>query len=1011
MKKIIVGYFLVVLAFGSINTANAQVPTDLLSAKTMLAGKGITEQELKDNLAGKGIDIDNISPADLPSLQGTIEQAVAEIEAEKGQKTGNGVVEDLTVNNELSKENLEDKFEELDDVSATEVGVRLETGASIEEAISDIKADHTNIEKESPIYGHSIFFNNTLDFYRTTQTSSTPDHYILDVGDKITINIFGQSQADLIYQIENDGFIRPSGMYKIYLKGLPINKAKELLYSRFQTAYSFNRGQFNVDLNTARTISVSIYGEVNHPGTYTMSAFNNAMNALIAAGGPTSGGSVREIKVITEGKEKMIDVYSFLSSPQNANDFGLRNNSVIYVPPRLNVVTLSGPVLRQGMFELKEQETLSDLIRIAGGFQKGVVLENYNLVRTVGLEQSLKTFGYDETENLKLEDLDKISFKFSNEPYENYVRINGTVKFPGDYSLKPNMTLGDLLDQSKLEPYTRLDIAFLTRKKIDGTYKLLSFNLETDADSLVLENEDELIVLDQRTFTQNHYFSVSGAVKSAVNNHVLDKDQTLRLSDAILMAGGLQNNASDFAILTIKDIANSLKVKYKIVNIKKAVTMPLSVSDLSIEYSTTIFIPTIEAFGESNSISISGAVRRPTSLVYDSAITLRQILLMANGLKPNANNFAFVFGNTKKNSKERNYETISLKNVLREDFEFMDVALQPGDQIYIPSIEEYSDQFNISIQGSVRKPGQYVFDSTLNLKEVILMAGGLKLEAATNKVDVFRLQLNGNEATQTLYTTFEINRELNPFTLEDKIEIRPYDVIVVRAIPDFEPIRMVTLTGEVKYPGVYGITIGKETISDVIKKAGGLTKEAYLGNASMKRASDNIGFVAIDFKKALRKNKTHDLVLISGDEISIGKESEVVLISLRGTNAEEFLIDEMTATGKVAVPYNKGKRAGYYVRNYVGGFDKDAKVSKTFVQYKNGRLKKTINLGIFRIQRKVVKGAEIKVSLKPIKEKKDKKKDKEERPKSDQSLKDTVVEVMALVISAFTVLVLANQLK
>ena len=128
MKNHIFIFFLLMVS----TIASAQVPADLLQAKSLLASKGITEQELKDNLAGKGIDVDNISPEDLPSLQGTIEQAVAEIEAEKGQKTGNGVVEDLTVNNELSKENLEDKFEKLDEVSTAEVGVKLETGASVE---------------------------------------------------------------------------------------------------------------------------------------------------------------------------------------------------------------------------------------------------------------------------------------------------------------------------------------------------------------------------------------------------------------------------------------------------------------------------------------------------------------------------------------------------------------------------------------------------------------------------------------------------------------------------------------------------------------------------------------------------------------------------------------------------------------------------------------------------------------------------------------------------------------
>jgi len=915
MKNHVFIFFLLILS----TIASAQVPTDLLQAKSLLAGKGITEQELKDNLAGKGIDIDNISPADLPSLQGTIEQAVAEIEAEKGQKTGGGTVEDLTVNNELSKENLEDKFEKLDEVSTAEVGVKVETGASIEEAISDIKADHTNIEKASPIYGHSIFFDNTLDFYRTTQTGSTPDHYILDVGDKVTINIFGKSQADLIYQIENDGFIRPSGMYKINLKGVPFGKAKELLFKRFQQAYVFNKGQFNVELNTARTISVSIYGEVNHPGTYTISAFNNALGAIMAAGGPTGKASVRNIKVLSEGKEKRIDVYAFLNNPTVANSYGLTNNNVIYVQTIENKVSLSGPFLKSGTFELKKTENLADLIALAGGTRQNSILDNFNVVRVDGAIESLLTYDYDINKNLPLKDLDQISFKSTKEVYRNAVTIAGAVKFAGEYEVTKGLTLSELFNKAKLEEFARTDIAYVTRKNIDGTFKLLSVRPDSEGSAtFVLRDEDQITILNQRSFTTNYFFSISGAVRNTLDKHFIDSDKTIRLSDAVLLAGGIQPNATDFAYLTSRKAENSLEVSYQMLNLKEALSNPGGASD---------------------------------------------------------------------------------------------IVLSGYDQIVIPAIESFQDSYQVSVMGAVRSPGSYVYDKTLTLKDLIVRSGGFKLQAATNKIDIFRLVLDQNNPTQTKIVTVEMDRELNPISSTDQLELQPFDVIMVRDVPDFDPIVLVTLQGEVKYPGPYAITMGKETIADVIAKAGGLTEDAYIGGGRIKRTENNVGYIAIDFKRALRGNKNHNLILANGDVISIDKEIDVVKVNLQGTNAEEFYTKEMLVTSKLSAPYFKGKRSGYYIRNFAGGYDKDAKKSKTYVQYKSGRIVKTTNLGIFRVPPKVQLGSEIMISLKPIKEKKDKKKDKEERPKSDQSLKDTAVEVMALVISAFTVLVLANQLK
>ncbi|MEJ6787879.1 MAG: SLBB domain-containing protein [Bacteroidota bacterium] len=914
MKNHIFIFFLLIAS----TIASAQVPTDLLQAKSLLASKGITEQELKDNLAGKGIDVDNISPADLPSLQGTIEQAVAEIEAEKGQKTGKktgGGVEDLTVNNELSKENLEDKFEKLDEVSTAEVGVKVETGASVEEAISDIKADHTNTEKASPIYGHSIFFDNTLDFYRTTQTSSTPDHYILDVGDKVTINIFGKSQADLIYQIENDGFIRPSGMYKINLKGVQFGKAKELLFKRFQQAYVFNRGQFNVELNTARTISVSIYGEVNHPGTYTISAFNNALGAIMAAGGPTGKASVRNIKLLSKGKEKLIDVYAFLNNPTVANSYGLTNNNVIYVQTIENRVSLSGPFLKSGTFELKTTENLADLIALAGGTRQNSILDNFNVVRVDGAIESLFTYDYETNKDLPLKDLDQISFKSTKEVYRNVVRIAGAVKFAGEYEVTKGLTLGELFNKAKLEEFARTDIAYVTRKNIDGTFKLVSVSPGSEESAkFLLRDEDQITILNQRSFITNYFFSISGAVRNSLDKHFIDPDKTIRLSDAVLLAGGIQPNATDFAYLTSRKAENSLEVSYQMLDLKEALSNPGGVSD---------------------------------------------------------------------------------------------IVLSPYDQIVIPATENFQDSYQVSVMGSVRNPGSFSYDKTLTLKDLIVRSGGFQLQAATNKIDIFRLVIDQNNPTQTKVVTVEMDRELNPISSTDQIELQPFDMVVVRDVSGFSPIEMVTLQGEVKYPGQYAITRGTATLAEVIAAAGGLTKEAYLMNSTFTRSFDDVGIIRMNFKKALKrtKNKNHNIALRKNDVITIGKTSGIVLIGVSGTSSQEFLEDSVA---KIAVPFYPGKVASYYIQHYAGGFKRDSRPSQTYVKHLDGTIKQAHNFLLFRVQRRVRNGSEIIISQKKEKQKQERRDRKKEESKLN--LKDTVTEILTLMISAFTVVTLSNNL-
>lgn len=852
-------------------------------AGALLKGTEISQTELNTRLKTKGVDLTNVAPEDLPKIQGTIENTIKELQQEKGQQTANGVAEDLTVNNELSKEDLQDKFD-LENINTSDVGKRVQDGSSIEEAISEeeIKRQATDslqqvrLKAASLIYGHSLFFNESIDFYRTSSAGTPPDYYILDVGDKIAINIFGRSQADLIYQIENDGFIRPSGMYKVYLKGLPYGKAKEVLFERFQATYLYGKGQFNVDLNTARTVRVNIFGEVYNPGTYTVSALNSVLSAIIASGGPTNSGSVRNIRVIRGGKEFNIDVYEYLTNPELISDFGLENGTTIFIPPIDKVVNLAGPFMHKGQFEIKTNETVENLLKLAGGARKNVVLQNYNVVRLENGESKLYTYDFESTKTMELQDLDKLSFRTHTRSFENFVVIEGAVRFAGSYELKETKTLKTLLEGAILEDFTKRDIAYVTRKNPNGTYNLIPFSPKLvlgGQDSFVLQNQDKVTLLNLKNFQFNYSFSIEGAVNKPLEKHFWDPNKSIRLSDAINLAGGLKENATKFGYVNSRSTESSKEVVYKMVNLEEAANSPLSE---------------------------------------------------------------------------------------------LDVFISPYDKIIVPTVEQFQETFYVRIEGAVKNPGRYVYDESLTLKDVITRSGGLKLEAASNKVDVFRLKIDGNNPTVTLFYSLEVNRAIEPLTDEDRVTLAPYDIIVVRKIPDFKTLQTVSIEGQVKYPGLYAFTLGEETITDLIEKAGGLADNAEISGATLQREEYGLGFMAVDFKKVMRGHKYHDLDLADGDVVNIPGKIPAVKMRILGTNADEFYQDKLLTKGTLAAPFKRFKRAGHYIRTYMGGFDPDAKKGKTYVKYPNGRVRKAVNFGLFRLQPRIHKGSEIMVSMKPV---------------------------------------------
>ncbi|MCB9246151.1 MAG: SLBB domain-containing protein [Flavobacteriales bacterium] len=898
MKQYCKIFLIIFLFLPGIAPSSAQVSDKQLEqGKAVLEQKQVTQDEIKARLLKKGIDIENLRPDQLPGLSAEIEKAIKEIESEREQQvdrnSGKGldgdsgadapVVDALVDIKEESDSIAEEEVNKTVIGKATEIRQRVKEGASVEEALSEemARSFHDNYKVSSSIYGHDIFFNKSLELYRTTQSATTPDSYILDVGDKLAINIFGVSQADLIYEIEEDGFVRPSNVPKIYLKGLSIGRAKELLRNRFRQGYVFTDGQFNVDLHTARTITVNIFGEVFQQGSYTISALNTAINALIAAGGPTDNGGVRQIEIISEGKRRYLDVYEFIRNPGVQYNYYLHDNDLIYVPRVGKRVSANGGGFRQGgLYELKEDEHFNELVEIAGGLKVNVYRELVQHISRAREEQEIRDFTYEQAsrENIKLADNDIVILRTSSIRYKNYVQISGSVRHPGQFELTEGMKLKHILDKAVFEPETFADVAFLRRRNTDGTYRLIRlYPKEVLRDSsssgnILLDKEDVITVYAKSSFTDRYAFSIQGAVRQPAR-YDWDPDKNITLYDAIVMS---------------------------------------------------------------------------------------------KGLKPEAVPFGYIISTPTDNTKERTYRMIDAVGAFTDPSSPANITIQPNDIIVIPNKMRYSDQFYVEVSGAVRSPGRYIYDPSLNFYDVLTMAGGLKLEAASNKIDIFRLKINENEPTYTYATTVEIKRDYDPLQSDIGFVLQPFDHIVVRTNPEFEPIKYVTITGEVKYPGIYAILEDNERVRSLIERAGGVTREGLPQAGTFVRNDDGIGLIVTRLDKVLKRSwSKYNISLKRGDHIHIPKLVDIVKVNKIGTNAEDIYTENQLAADQLNVVVNyRPRRAGWYVRKFAGGFDRMASKRKTFVVHPNGEIKRTVRILVFNIYPKVRMGSEINLEFK-----------------------------------------------
>ncbi|MGB1282170.1 MAG: SLBB domain-containing protein, partial [Schleiferiaceae bacterium] len=841
------------------------------------------------------------------------------------------------------------------------------------------------------VFGKHIFTNGSLSLYEVSKDYVPNDSYILGPGDVVTVSIFGKSQADLQFTIKPDGFIEPASLPKIYLKGVTLGQARKIVERRLRNFYQFEKGQFALTLTTARTLTIQITGAVAQPGTYTLSAYNTAFNALIAAGGPSKLGTVRNIQVINGGRVKELDVYEYLFNPKKQKDYYLQDNDILYVPFIGDLVEIKGSVKQVGVFEMKDKETFDDLLSFAGGYLSDALEDEIQLVRKNEEGSFVKEYSGKELTSLTFEDGDKVIVATQTSDKKDYVEVNGWVDYPGIYGIRDYPTVKDVLQKVGVREETRMDVAYLTRTNLDGTRSLIRFNpaaeLEGADAPLPLQPEDQILLFNVRDFTDKATVAIEGAVRAP---GAFALDENANVAFLIDLAKGLKQDAKlDLAYLFRENPDGTTEIET--LNLEDILS---GASSFELRDKDVLRVLSEKAFIDASTVSIVGSVRNPVELTVDSAVTVKALIDLADGLKKDARtDKAYIF----RTYPDGSQEILSL-DLAAEIAVDNPTSLMDKDQVRILSERTYYDGAVLSISGEVRNGLQMPYDSTITLDEVLNLAGGLTFAGDSSQVVVYRIAFEGRDIGKV--KEFKLDSRTNGDFL-----FKPFDAIVVRKKAGFEFQEYVSIGGEVAFPGRYAIREG-EKLGDLIRKAGGLTKEAFPSAASFTRQGKGQVFVSVD--RILKIGNTYNNIeLLPGDELFIPTKDMTVEIRLANTEAAAYaaFADEY-AKPSVHVAYVAGKNARWYVKNMVGGFGDDAKRTDVNVVYANGTVKD------FKWYRptyrypKVKPGSMVVVGKKPEK----KEKEKKEKEKSDFDWQEFSGTLMSQVTSILSIYVLATQL-
>ena len=610
-------------------------------------------------------------------------------------------------------------------------------------------------EKSVQIYGQQFFRESELKIFERSLDARASDSYVIGVGDEIGVSAYGTSYFSEIFKVDERGTISMRNVGNIYARGMTYGDLKQQIKGKLSNFMPLSSNTISFTLAYSRTISVNIVGEVVKPGSYKIPAVNTAFNALMAAGGPSDLGTLREIKVIRDGKVmRTLDVYAFLSNPTAANDYYLQENDYLSVGVIGNVVPILGAVKRPMLYEIKKSESIGDLLALAGGFTETANTQFVQVQRQVGDESQLfEVMDYKQL----VQPGDEVLVQARNTELRKSVTVTGEVNLPGAYRFEEGMRVLDLIQRGgglRNDSIVAIDRAWLVRTNSDYTMDYLEVDVfAVLANPMVpanflLKAKDSLTVTAKQDFTEEEYVSIGGAVRKNVKTKFA---KGMRVSSLLQMANGIT-----FETYTGQGVLRRTKqdLSSEFINLDLATILnePGGDKDLFLQARDSLSILVKPLYDASLVVAINGAVRNPITLPYAEGMTLGDLLRISGGLLPNAD-FKRVevsrlnaFSEFQKGSI-REVRTVVLTTEvpaglvrdLSATAPSMDFVLQPYDQVVVREIPDYKAQEFVYIGGEVKYPGFYpIMSRQEKLNSFVNRAGGITRFADEANAQIIR---------------------------------------------------------------------------------------------------------------------------------------------------------------------------------------------------------------------------------------------------------------------------------
>jgi protein involved in polysaccharide export with SLBB domain len=727
-------------------------------------------------------------------------------------------------------------------------------------------------------YGYDFFEKDISTFTPITNVPVGSD-YIIGPGDNFKIHLWGKVEAAYDVTVSRDGQITVPRLGTFSVSGLTYAELKDHLTHKFRDYYP--EFDMSITMGHLRTIQIFMVGEAENPGTYSVSSLSTLITALFSTGGPGKNGSLRNVRLFRN--EKLIrdlDLYDFFLKGDKSQDHRLGPGDTIFIPIIGPVVGISGIVRRPAIYETKGMQTIADVIDLAGGvlpigYLQNVVVERIERHR----RRIIKSFNLDPgnekaRENLQavMRDGDLVRIYPVHKRIRRVVYLEGHVKYPKEYELKPNMRVSDLIpsyDSLLPEPYLpQAEIIRLIPP--DLRPEIVEFNLGgmlagDKSQDLLLQDLDRVKIYHKWEKKKMPDVAIKGEVRKP-GIYCLCEGMTAK--DLIFQAGNFTHKAylekADLTrIIQTESGTTSMNIEFS----PREAMLGKETDNIVLQEDDTIYIREIPEYAKTleQRVTLEGEFLYPGEYTFRKGDKLASVIEKAGGFTGDAYPLGAIFARE------------SVRKVQAERV-----------KEYITKLEEdILTTTALSTEIAIDREQATILKDALSAKKELLQ------------------KLRGAEVTGRM--VIDLPEAMACPESEYNIELRPWDRLFVPIRPD-----SVIVMGEVYNPTSLLLENDKP-VSHYIDKVGGMTKkaegdEAYLvkadGSVFSKRQDSFFGLITWDHANYRWKvGGFNSIKADAGDTIIIPRKVEKYPWLRITKDITQILYQIAVAAGVIVVAY------------------------------------------------------------------------------------------------------------